>query len=357
MKKTSKGKGFLIFIITYSVLLIGLICVGLNYVWNLLIDYEASIPDVNMDKYLAEFAPENIPALLEEYPVEIHEYDSKDYVTEAYVKEAESGKLSYQKLTGSYTNTTPVYEVFAGDNVIAKVELAEVGKNGHGFSVWELSNISFDGYGPNTYNVSVKVPSTATVTINGNTINEKYRVACDEQVPLTSNLAEYVSEVPEFKIYELTDLVSSLSFVVEGESIKQVTGGEYDIEYTFDTDEALKAEVSGQITAMAREYGAYIINKGNLSALRSYMVGKAREYVSDIPAVWAYLWGEEYSHSYTNEVIDNFVKYSDDCFSCDVSFTLNVVYRGTRSISYDTALSCMYIKKDGQWYLADFALK
>ncbi len=356
MAKSKKSNGFVAFIITYSVLLIALIVAGLIYVWNLLIDYEASIPDVNMEKLLVEFEAGNIPALMEQYPVEINEYDSMETVVSAYVNQAKSGEISYRKLTGSYTNATPVYEVLAGEKAIAKVELYETGKNGHGFSVWELKEVSFEGYGPNTYDVSIKVPGKATVLINGNTINEVYNVGSDP-VALTSNLAEHIEDVPEYKIYEINGLVSSLSVNVEGDCIKQVSDGEYDIEYTFDTDEALKKEVSGQITTMAREYGAYIINKGSLGVLRSYMTGKAAEYVSDIPAIWAYLWGEEYSHRYTNEVIDNFVKYSDDCFSCDVSFTLNVTYRGTRSISYDTALSCMYVKKNGKWYLADFALK
>lgn len=356
MAKTKKGNGFVAFIITYSVLLIALIVAGLIYVWNLLIDYEASIPDVNMEKYLVEFEAENIPALMDKYPVEINEYDSMDKVVAAYVNQAERGEISYRKLTGSYTNTTPVYEVMAGDKAIAKVELCENGKNSHGFSVWELKDISFEGYGPNTYDVSIKVPGKATVLINGDVINEAYNVGT-EPVALTSNLAEHILDVPEYKIYKIEDLITSLSINVEGDSIVQVTDGEYDIEYTFGTDEDLKQAVSGQVTTMAREYGAYIINKGSLGTLRSYMTGKASEYVSDIPAIWAYLWGEEYSHSYTNEVIDNFVKYSDDCFSCDVSFTLNVTYRGTRSISYDTALSCMYVKKNGRWYLADFALK
>ena len=42
----------------------------------------------------------------------------------------------------------------------------------------------------------------------------------------------------------------------------------------------------------------------------SYMVGTAAEYVSDIPAIWAYLWGKSYTYQFNNESITNFRKYS-----------------------------------------------
>ena len=71
------------------------------------------------------------------------------------------------------------------------------------------------------------------------------------------------------------------------------------------------------------------------------------EYVSDIPAIWAYLWGKSYTYQFNNESITNFRKYSDKCFSCDVYYDLYVDYK-TGNTTYKTSL--IYICKT-EWYM------
>ena len=158
MKKKFKLSGFASFLLIYSTILILLIGFGLYYVWNLLIDYEAGIPDVNMEKYMVEFEGDNLKNLLEKYPVTIHEYDNEEAVVKAYMQIASGKELSFKKLTGKYTNATPVYEIYADETLLAVAELTEVGKNKHGFSIWEMTNVTFDGYGPKTHPISIKVP-------------------------------------------------------------------------------------------------------------------------------------------------------------------------------------------------------
>lgn len=349
-------KGFKGFLLIYSLIWIVLIGAGLFYVWNLLIDYEASIPDVNMEKHLEEFDASHIGNLYDKFPLELNEYEDKDAVKNWFCQAVADKELSFRKFTGKYTNSTPVYEVLAGENVIAAVLFTENGKNDHGFSVWEMSQVSFEGYGPDFFDVTVKVPQNAEVLVNGQLIDGKYLTA-EEPVELASNIADFVEQVPGYRIYTITHLANMPEIKVAGDNIREVLDEEYTVCYDFGTDEDLKNQVAGRITAMTREFGAYIINKGSLGTLQSYMVGKAKEYVSNIPAVWAYLVGEEYYYTFENETIENFVRYSEDCFSCEASYTLNVSYRGTRSISYDTRLICTYIKKDGIWYLADFRME
>ena len=60
----------------------------------------------------------------------------------------------------------------------------------------------------------------------------------------------------------------------------------------YPSDDELYKSMESRIYTIAEQYGAYIINRGSLSKLSSYMVGTAAEYVSDIPAIWAYLWGK-----------------------------------------------------------------
>lgn len=354
MKKANKG--FRIFLLVYSLILIMIIGAGLFYVWDLLIDYEASIPDVNMEKHLADFNETSIRTLYGRFPLELEEFENLEAVENQICQSVADAELSYRKQAGTYTNSSPVYEVLAGENVIATASFTENGKNNHGFSVWELSDVSFTGYGLEFFDVTVKTPLDAVIFVNGRLIDEAYRTS-EETVTLAKNISEYVQEVPGYKIYTIEHLANVPEIEVNGNRMCKAVSEDYTVFYDFDTDEELKSQVSERITAMTREFGTYIINKGSLPRLQSYMVGKAREYVSNIPAVWAYLVGEEYNYTFSNETIENFVRYSEDCFSCEAGYTLTVTYRETRSISYDTKLICTYIKQDGVWYLADFIME
>lgn len=353
--KKKKISAFSAFLMTYVVLLVILILVGLMYIWRLLIDYEAAMPDVNIERYIPQFSRENISALLEKYPVTVNEYNSQEDVKNYFAKKLEGKEISYRKLTGKYTNKTPVYEILAGDEVIASASLTEIGKSKYNFSVWDMTDVNFNDYVTERKNCLIRIPSNASIFVNGNLIDEKYFVK-EEEVELTGNIKDYVQTVPSYRIYEITDLIADPKIEVQGNAIESVDHPEYDLCYQYKEDDVLKLQVQDRILAMAHAYGTYIINRGSLENMKSFMIGKAREYVSDIPAVWAYLYGQEYSWTFTDEEISNFVRYSEDCFSCDVNFTLNVVYGG-RSISYATHFKCMYVLQGNNWYLADFILE
>ena len=85
------------------------------------------------------------------------------------------------------------------------------------------------------------------------------------------------------------------------------------------------------------------------------MVGYANEYISDIPAVWAFLYGKTYTYEFNNENISNFRKYSDDCFSCDVYYDLYVDWKDGNK-TYNTSVTYTFVKTDGEWYVADFII-
>lgn len=349
--------GFKKFLITYTVLLVLLIAAGLTYVWFLLIDYEAGMPDVNMEKHLAEFDGDHIDKMLDKYPPKISMYDSFDSVVNAYRDMISGKEITYRKYTGRYTNATPVYEVMAGDEAVACVTLSEEGRNKHGFPIWTVSQVEFDGYGPERDNITIRVPDDAIVTINGIQVSRD-DIAEAETMEELLNVTEYLKNVREYKIYEIKDIIKNPEIVVTSNlhKIRKEENDSYTISYVYDTDKEIPDELYNRVISMGRAYGAYIINKGSLSELRSHMIGKAREYVSNIPAIWAYLWSEQYTYNFTDEKIENYISYDEDCFSCDVSYKLNVFYRATRSISYDTHIHCVYIKVEGVWYLADFAL-
>lgn len=355
-QQKKRFRGFPMFLCIYSAVLIIAIAAGLGYVWNLLIDYEAGMPDINMERYLAEFDGEHIGDTFDKYPVETGVYETPEIMKAWFEDQVAAGELSYEKLTGQYTNATPVYEISAGERKIAKAVLTEVGKNGHGFPVWEMSEVSFEGYLDEVDKISVKVPQNAEVQINGIVVKPENLVK-NVSVDLARSATDYLKQIPGYNIYEVEGLHFTPEIAVNGDNIVEVEDEDYTVCYDFGTDEALLEEVRARVTQMAHAYGTYIINKGSLESAAGFMVGKARQVISDVPGTYFYLWHEEYTYEFEKDEITDFVRYDENSFSCEVGYYLNVAYRGgAREIGYDTKLKCFFVKTNGNWYLANFSL-
>ena len=51
-----------------------------------------------------------------------------------------------------------------------------------------------------------------------------------------------------------------------------------------------------------------------------------------------------------------FVKYSNNCFSCDVSFVFSVKTRDKKTVNTPTRMTCYFLKEKKVWRLYDFVL-
>lgn len=342
----------------YASVWIVVMAVALLWVYGLLKDYEKGMPDSAMTEVLNQFRSENITNLVTSNAGMISEYEKTENVVAYITDKVNAGELSFSRKSGEYTSDTPVYIVKAGETSVAKVTLAATGKNGHGFTEWGVGNIEFGQFINNSNDITLTAPSGAVVKINGRTAEDDIIVTKDQVVELAKNVGDYV-KVPTNDVYKVTGLMAEpeISVALNGQELA-VTRDEKTAEYiaAYPADDELMASQSDRIKNINKEYGKYIINKGSLTKLKSYMIGNARKYVSDIPAVWAYLYGKQYTYEFKSNEISNFAKYSDDCFSCDIHFDLYVKWN-TGDKNYDTNMTYVFVKQNNIWMLADFAIK
>ncbi len=360
-RKKKRGKkrfkAFSKFLLAYAGILAALIVI----VWIMLVgfmrDYEEGRPNVAMDKIISQFEPDNIEKLLDENGISLNEFENNAVIA-AYLKEKLGGsEISYKKKAGEFSEETPVYIVYAGDAAIAKVSLAENGKNAHKFKKWKLGTVSFDGCMDNEQKKEMvfTVPSGSTIQLNGVEVGESYITEEAVQFEPCMHVGDYV-DTPVKTVYTVSGLIMEpdVKVIYNGEELAaEEQDGSYTAEYP--SDEELLAQQQDHIMSIAEDYGRYIINRGSLSKLNANMIGNAREYVSDIPAIWAFLWGMTYTYEFQNESISNFRKYSDDCFSCDIYYDLYVKWNNG-SKTYNTSLTYTFVKVDGKWYVADMII-
>lgn len=354
-KKSRFGRFMIIYISVLAVLIV--------FTWWLLYafigDYEESRPANTIDKVMEQLDNGNVTAVLEKASVETNEFESNTERLSSYLTDAMSGKnLRYVKKSGEYSESTPVYLIYADDSAVAKVTLIPAGENKFNFTLWKLGKIyvGSDLSNKKTDDISITVPKDSIVTINGVAVGGSYITEDNIEFTPCKNVGEYVDK-PLKTTYTVSGLMMEpvVEVIYNGTALDVTNDrGKYLAQYP--GDDSLMADMEKSIKELDHAYGKYIINKGKLSAVTSNMIGNAKEYMSDIPAVWAYLYGKEYTYEFQNENIDNFTRYSQDCFSCDVYYDLYVRWNGG-NVTYNTSLTYTYVYYDNRWVVADFAIK
>ncbi len=355
-KRKKKFSNFKKFLCIYCGILLIVGVVVLIMLHSLLKDYEEGIPSGAMDKVAEQFTPDGIGKLLADSNVTVNEFETTDTIAEYFKDKLSEGAVSYKKKAGEYSEKTPVYVVYAGDTPIAKVELASAGKNAHKFNKWTIGTVSFGDYTKNLAEVKITAPTGAEVYVNGVEVSDTYKTESAVEFAPCLHVSDYVT-TPTNDVYDVGQLIAQpvITAKLNGKDLTVDYDKKKGYTVNYPSDDELQKSMESRIYTIAEQYGAYIINRGSLSKLSSYMVGTAAEYVSDIPAIWAYLWGKSYTYQFNNESITNFRKYSDNCFSCDVYYDLYVDYQ-TGNTTYDTSLTYTFVKQGGTWMLADFLI-
>lgn len=357
IRKRSKRKfsKFLMFLIIYGTLLISIILILMIFLNGILKDYESSMPNNTMEVLINDFTSDNIRNLLEENNVSVNDFESIDVIEEYFKQVMAEEEISYKRKSGEFTNNNPVYVVMAGEKTIAKVTLAEKGKNAHDFTEWKVGEIAFGDYVETAHEIAITAPTSAEVKINGVTVDSQYITETDMVVEQTKNVAEYTN-VATNVVYKIDNLLTEPQITAvlgETELPVSVEGNQCTVGYP--QDDSLLQEHGELITSINQAYGKYIINKGSLWELQRNLIGNAVNYVSDIPAVWAFLYGMTYTYEFRNQELNNFVKYSDTCFSCDIAYDLYVKW-SYGDTTYDTRMNYTFVYYDNKWSLADFTI-
>ena len=83
-----------------------------------------------------------------------------------YFNDIFTGKqISYKKKAGEYSESKPVYVLYAGNDKIASVSLDESKKNMHKFTEWKISSIDFNVNAKDNHAVNVMVPKGSRVPL------------------------------------------------------------------------------------------------------------------------------------------------------------------------------------------------
>lgn len=343
--KKKKSKLFWIFLMIYTIGLLLAAKLFLNYTDKCLNEYEQSQSENAMKDIMNDINSMILDgSIKDEIDMPqgngLEDANSIEDVCVDSLKQL--GKLDYKKDSKSYKAQSPIYDIICEDKIVAKVTLAA--KNERvifgmlTIMDWEIDKIetSFDD---KTKDYTVTVPSNYKVKVNGNVLDDKYIVQTFENDnEELKNIKEYV-EIPKVVKYELSGFFSEPSIDVYNDADELM-------QTTKDDDGNVLFEVKNEVKSMPddRKDKAYEIAKMwedfvtrdltgayyGLNQIQANLVKDSYYY----KFAYAYATGPDITmisdHTidaigYTDIVVDNYIEYSQNCFSCHISFVKHML--------------------------------
>ena len=354
-KKKSKFKlGLLIYAIVLLVITIGVWAYFYSFIdgyekgmaYNAVDEVAVDINNNGIDKYIQNIDGGN-------------EFEGSEYVYE-YIKNLVSGKTVTYKEATDNTASNPSYELMIDEKTFAKVTFVQDGTIKHDFKNWAVESFSVSEYIPETKDVTILAPVGSKITINGIEVSNTYLVEENVEIPIMAAIAEYMEYVPTSSKYEVKGFYEEPVVEVkdaQGNVLETLVDNNV---YTagFSTDEETEEEFMEFVENVTY---AYARNFANLSSnLYNYLLSGSslRE---DIASVVTYFYPDSKltGTDFVSREITDFVRYTDDCFSCHVSYEFAAYFNGLydylgNPVQEEVSRvdeTWVFIRKDDSWYL------
>lgn len=239
-KKTKKRSGlwFALGMFVYALVFLGAVAYGLKYLWGILEEFEAKetyeeqVTGNPIDEYMAGLTLDRV---LDAATPEVYATLNQQIQTE---EECRQMLASY--LTGDFTRAKVMemgttsdspqirYDIYCGTHKVGRVTTASRIEERYGFTVWEVTDETFD-----LTNLVLKeemmgqvftvtVPHDHTVSVNGIALDESYIIESDRQYEV---LAEFYEdyELPTIVTYQAGPFMGDVEPVITNPAGEVVT--------------------------------------------------------------------------------------------------------------------------------------
>ena len=369
-KKTRK---FWIGVGIYTGVLLILAIIMLIHTGSVLKKYEKSQPDNAMSEFIKDFEDMvKNNTLVDNISLPASsEFEGKDIFANMYMaKFSGVSSYSFKKNESSYDTEKPVYDIYAGDDKVAQMTLSP--KSTHvalailTYMDWKIDKIE-PVFSADTYNYTVAIPEGYTFTVNGIAVSDSYKTGNVYMNPDFTNVSQYVT-MPKTVEYKITGFVNKPEIKVYNTSGSEVG-------YSIDENGNVTLGASGDAGDMpeARKESALEMAKLWDNFLTNDLSGSYHglAQVQEILIEDSYYWNlaSDYSTSaditfisdhtlanpaYTGVVVDNYIEYGENCYSCHIAFTKNMLLTGSGGARTDKIDSTFYfVNVGGKWAIAD----
>jgi len=349
------------------IVIVGIILIGIAVVWNILWSflkcYEQSRVEYVMDDIVVNFekADEDfIKGYVMSNESKIDDEQAISAAVSDYIKELCGGEWTFTKKSGEYSKERPAYALKkdgekTGIVVYLKL-LEERGK--YNTPKWEVENIT--GMECLGQNYTITVPAGSKVLVNEKELGSEL-ITSSQEATVLSNVTKYI-DPPKTETYTLEHVYSNIEVKstgpVYGKLLTLVSDEENNMEFGFEVSDELIADREETIKTISRNYALYVTNDLKFSSISSYILGGSAAYSFLSYVSQTNIWIDSHSKpEITNMKVYNYQSYTEDCFSCEVTFDETFdSYVASNHYEFPTHLKYVFVKRSGKWYVADIVI-
>lgn len=357
--KKKKKKGFPVFFTIYFTLIalaVFAVAFGMKYLRGYLAAYENSQPKYEAEKVAQTFLNRDFETLYEYEDQSLFEGETEQQYVD-YMNELTSGMDITYKSVVSGSEDEMRYLVKADDVPLGEFTLKKNGQvDEYGFEGWTLDTMKTTGVlRSETYRVTA--PTKSTVYVDGQALTDAEIIERDIPIFTVEDLPDG-AHVPTDCVYEFTryfgvDQVRVVDQYGEENALTE-QGNTYTAAFNYD-DSRLAPELEERVIQVVRRLSCFMTDDYSRSRLYKDLIedSKAYSYVKRFDLNWI---AKHKSYEFSNMQVNNYVSYSDDCFSAEVRYDYTIIYRKADPETYPTAYRLFFKKVKDEWYLYDFTL-
>ncbi len=342
----------------------------MGYVYNCLRTYEAAQPERVVEDVIAMLRTDEAAKMLTK-PEAGNRFEDTGAEWNAYLEQLKSGELTYTKSPSSYDALKPEYNIYSGEQLVAKVGLEEAATRDLMFILkvqeWGTPRVEtvFD---TDPFAVTLTVPDNFTVFLNDVQVQESELAGEPQSIEAFENAAKYTT-VPELVTYHIEGFSREPEILIYDNNMspvefeKTVAADSGDITIMSDAYQPaeMDEELQAYVMKMAKEYSNFF--SGDLVGGRQsvepleYMFPEGSDYLEladnyRMHDLWMY--SDHKAPTFSNEQVSDYRVYTEDFFSCHVYFdkTMELIRQDlTRTVTTDTTF--YYVKIGDRWAIVD----
>lgn len=211
--------------------------------------------------------------------------------------------------------------------------------------------------GEGGYSFTVTAPEEVKVSVCGTELNDNEEVRRDNG--LLTGLETWVSAGSGTVTYSAEGLYRRPEITAtppEGRSLRRSDAEDGSVIFTYAGDENAKAEYESVVKGYFDTFMAYSAGRDTafLALLGATLPGtELYTYIQDSTAAMYWASATEVDYEYLN--FEDFISWTDDCFSCRVSYKAHLTARSwyeVRESDMENVYDMVFIRQGGVWYAA-----
>ena len=328
--------------------------------WTFLNRYENGLPEHYMNEIVEDIQEGNLESLHLVTADDVALSDPTLFAAEdtlaKYLQDKNTEeKLRYVKVNAESSADENVYLIRSGDENLLKLYL----DRSSGKKEWQETKTQLAAEDLKVTELVAQIPTSATLMINQQAVDRSFITEAGSRIQLLTKLMDegFLGEMPTVDTYTVKGIFAgtdvSMTDANGASTPCTLIGDVYSA--GFDADETFTAEQTERVKSLFDPYARYFSGDAGNEALSRVMLDNSPAFVSASSADVS--WMQEHDGiELSEESVTNIKKYSDDCYSCDISFVQDIMRDGEAVRTWDTNMTWIMVK-DGNFYLADIITK